>query len=314
LLAHQKLSQTTQDTIIFKVYDIDRSIWVEKTIKDSLKTQKVDLVFLPLKNEKTKAILKACASLKIPVVSSYQTELPTDSQLLFYSNSSVDRKLESLVEYFDTITDVELMYIDNKVNTDSSLYRSLKEYQKLGKIKPIKDLTTLVNNCKNKAIFFPFRVENLSLRNFTEIRRNCIEDKENIRIIGLYSWLFYNSMETKIWEEYKLTLLSDYYVDYENDTTKKFLNDFRKTYFAEPDYWSFIGYDDFLYFVSNSLNRELNKPNHSTQCQSLTKGTFMYNIQDLKQPYYNQNLHILKFKDWTFQIQNPCIEIPENNR
>jgi hypothetical protein len=314
LIAQQNLYSEHKDSVFLYFYDIDKSIWNSRTIADSLKQKNINLVFLPLKDTKNEPLLKACAQLNIPIVSPYQTQLKSDSQLIFYSNSSEELKIQKLIEYYDSIPETKLLFFDKKANTDSSLYATLKKYEKLGKISSIKDLTTLSEDCKNKAIFLPFRAENLSLRYFTEIRTNCIESKENIRIIGLYSWLFYNSMEPKIWEEYQLTLLSDYFVDFYTENTKLFLNQFRKTYLDEPTYWSFIGHDDFLFFANKLMSKELITPNFSTDCMRLTQGIYQYQIDELNHSYYNQKLHILKFKDWTFQIQNPCMETQENNK
>ena len=79
---------------------------------------------------------------------------------------------------------------------------------------------------------------------------NALAEDYPITLVGLSNYQRYQSIQTEYYHHVKLKLLSPYFVDYHSQVTTTFIGDFREQFAAEPNQFSFQGYDVAFYFMS----------------------------------------------------------------
>jgi len=73
---------------------------------------------------------------------------------------------------------------------------------------------------------------------------------QKITVIGDFQWQFFKNFEGDLWEKFHVHILSPYFIDYENPALNNFINRYRAKYNEEPSVWSFIGFDEMVYYGS----------------------------------------------------------------
>jgi hypothetical protein len=73
-------------------------------------------------------------------------------------------------------------------------------------------------------------------------------DSQNITVIAPMQWQFFKSFEGDLWEKFHVHVLSPYFIDYDNPALNNFIRSYRTRYHEEPTVWSFIGYDELVYY------------------------------------------------------------------
>ncbi len=70
-----------------------------------------------------------------------------------------------------------------------------------------------------------------------------------VTLFGLNEWQDFENIEVEYFQNLNLHLPVDLFVDYNRKEVKSFLSQFRERYLAEPDKYSFLGYDVTLYYI-----------------------------------------------------------------
>ena len=130
---------------------------------------------------------------------------------------------------------------------------------------------------------------------------NSIAEKYPVTLIGLSNYQHYRSIQPEYYHHVKLHLLSPYFADYQSPHTNHFIRNFRKQFYAEPNQFSFQGYDVAFYFMS-ALYRYGKDfvdclPAHRV---ALTQGNFNFEKQSRFGGYMNQGLFVVSYNpDYT---------------
>lgn len=77
---------------------------------------------------------------------------------------------------------------------------------------------------------------------------NVLSQRYAIRLMGFPVWQRYNSLESELFYNLNLSVLTPYYIDYKEDKTQGFVTDFRNRFECEPNVFSFRGFDVCRYF------------------------------------------------------------------
>ncbi|MEN6456562.1 MAG: LysM peptidoglycan-binding domain-containing protein [Prolixibacteraceae bacterium] len=79
---------------------------------------------------------------------------------------------------------------------------------------------------------------------------NALAEHYPVTLIGLSNFQRYKSIQTEYFHRTKLTYLTPYFVNYESSVVNQFIRKFRRNFYAEPNQYSFQGYDVTFYFMS----------------------------------------------------------------
>ncbi|WP_159520006.1 LysM peptidoglycan-binding domain-containing protein [Sunxiuqinia indica] len=83
---------------------------------------------------------------------------------------------------------------------------------------------------------------------------NSLSEDFPVTLVGMSNFQRYHSIQPEYLHHTKLHLLSPYFVDYNSSFTNRFIEDFRSNFSAEPNQFSFQGYDIAFYFMSALFN------------------------------------------------------------
>ncbi len=130
---------------------------------------------------------------------------------------------------------------------------------------------------------------------------NSIAEEYPVTLVGLSNYQRYKSIQPEYYHHVKLHLLSPYFADYQSLHTNHFIKNFRDQFYAEPNQFSFQGYDISFYFMS-ALYRYGKDfmdclPAHRVE---LTQGDFNFEKQSRFGGYMNQGLFVISYNsDYT---------------
>jgi len=79
---------------------------------------------------------------------------------------------------------------------------------------------------------------------------NALAEHYPVTLVGLSNFQRFRSIQTEYFHRTKLTYLTPYFVDYKSPAVNQFLRKFRRNFYAEPNQYSFQGYDVTFYFMS----------------------------------------------------------------
>jgi len=79
---------------------------------------------------------------------------------------------------------------------------------------------------------------------------NALAEQYPVTLIGLTNFQRYKSIQTEYFHRTRLNYLTPYFVNYESPVVNQFIRKFRRNFYAEPNQFSFQGYDVAFYFMS----------------------------------------------------------------
>ncbi|WP_372773390.1 LysM peptidoglycan-binding domain-containing protein [Mangrovibacterium sp.] len=134
---------------------------------------------------------------------------------------------------------------------------------------------------------------------------NAIAENYPVTLVGLSNFQRYKSIQTEYYHHTNLNLLSPYHIDYKAPLVNQFLYQFRKNFCAEPNQFSFQGYDIAYYFMSAmfSYGKDFIRclPYHQVE---LTQAEFHFEKVNRDGGYINQGLFILEYEpDYSIRLK-----------
>ena len=103
----------------------------------------------------------------------------------------------------------------------------------------------LSDTCEN-IILLPINNQPIVENIITNL--NVLSQRFAIRLIGFSKWQRYNSLESEVLYNLNFSVMSPYYIDYKDEKVAAFVTDFRNRFLAEPNDYSFSGFDLCRYF------------------------------------------------------------------
>lgn len=165
-------------------------------------------------------------------IAQYCNSLSSDANVVVVHNGTADEKkfLSLLKQAFATVA--------NKISVKDVLYSQkgiggVSEKMVSGK------MNIVISLLSKEAVVTNF------VRRLYELKR------ENLILLAPDSWEKFDNIETDYFESLHLHLFDGYFVDYSNENSIKFVEEFRAQYNTEPDInkYAFQGYDICTYFV-----------------------------------------------------------------
>lgn len=79
---------------------------------------------------------------------------------------------------------------------------------------------------------------------------NALAEHFPVTLVGLSNFQRYKSIQTEYFHRTKLNYLTPYFVNYQSALVNQMIRKFRRNFYAEPNQYSFQGYDVAFYFMS----------------------------------------------------------------
>ncbi|MBK5203718.1 MAG: hypothetical protein JJE45_08370, partial [Prolixibacteraceae bacterium] len=117
-----------------------------------------------------------------------------------------------------------------------------------------------------------------------------------ITLIGLSDYQRYKSIQTEYFYHTNLNYLSSYFIDYKSYSVNNFIHKFRNNFFAEPDNFSFQGYDVAFYFMNALKNYGHSFLENLPYLKvELLQDNFIFKKQSETGGYINEGLFVVKY-------------------
>ena len=126
---------------------------------------------------------------------------------------------------------------------------------------------------------------------------NSLSEDFPVTLVGMSNFQRYRSIQSEYFHHTNLHLLSPYFVDYHSLLTNRFIQNFRTNFAAEPNQFSFQGYDVAFYFMSALFQYGKD----FTDCLAyhhvnLNQGEFYFEKVSRYGGYMNQGVFVLDYK------------------
>jgi len=190
------------------------------------------------------------------------------------------KKEKNLVDAF------KLKY--NSISTDSAktiVFKDLKIAGTKNKLSTTKENVIIV--CSNDQAFVTDFINKIY----------TLKDDYKITVFGTEQWSDYENLELNIIQELNLHIPSNYFINYNDSSTKKFIQKFRNEFYAEPTRAGFLGFDLMHLIIENSQN-ELSIKN---LCENKFDGLhidFDFIKTSHESGYENNYTKIFKYEDF----------------
>jgi hypothetical protein len=115
----------------------------------------------------------------------------------------------------------------------------------------------------------------------------------NIQVYGTRKWLEFKTLQIGLCEQIKVRIISPYFFDFKDPNCTFFIEKYRERFFADPQEYAVIGYEQGVYFLNVLIKEHGN-------LSSITK-------QDLIRPLTNN--YQFKNKPEGKSIQNSILNI-----
>jgi len=130
-----------------------------------------------------------------------------------------------------------------------------------------------------------------------------------VTLIGLPAYQRYKSIQTEYFYNTNLNYLNSYFIDYKSSSVNNFIHKFRDNFYAEPDNFSFQGYDVAFYFM-NALR---SYGHHFIADLSLLKvellqDNFIFKKQSELGGYLNEGLFVVKYSPDYMECGRPYVD------
>lgn len=309
LLAADSLSRKGIKATIY-AYDIPDSAALAKVLRNPV-LKSADVIIGPFHGKRFDAVAAFAKENNIVCVSPVlkKSDIAQNNSLVNKVLPSDEIQIQQMGEYIGRFNCKKNIIIMHSGNSDSLMIEKLK-----AGIKSRCDSVKLhVINTKGRGVklvdsLIQPNVENIVMafsRDESYVSRLVLhlEKKNNkqrvVTLFGLNEWQDFENIEVEYFQNLNLHLPVDLFVDYSRPEVKNFLKKFREKYLAEPDKFSYLGYDVTMYYLQmlNKFGKTFyQRPEtiHATGLQS----SFDFKKVGTEGGLENQNTFILNYNDY----------------
>ncbi len=279
-------------------------------LKDTLKSLSIDLVIGPLLETELKKIVPFCNENKINIVSPVATlDSCFDKTYYMESNPGQNTYGKTAAELIKRdFKDWRIILVNERTTASNPIAKAFVAEIPKDSLHTIdyKGNGVISSNgfkgfTEKTVLFLPSRNEIFLSALMSKLQLLDTMDYE-IKVIGLYPWLYFKSMEGNIWEKYNLQLLVPFNIDYSNREVKSYVEKFRNKYNEEPNEYDFRGFDDILFYAS-MMSKYGTYFQRSFADENMERLHTNYHFErtDNCSGYKNTGLHVIKFENYEFK-------------
>ena len=319
LIAIDSLKKQNLNAQIF-IYDIDDkdSLSIPHLLRKP-ELAEMDLMIGPLYASSFIPIAKYAKKQGMPIVSPFvqANRILFDNPFVCKATSSNALQVVQMANFVvDTFHTQNILLINSGNKKDAELCSvfkkiakdvSLNKMYKLDSIKEIRgyaDIKKHLHATKNNVIVLPSNNQSYVTEFINTI--NPLHEEYKITIFGLQSWMNYDNLDFEYLNNLSLHLVSNAYINFNDEQTKKFTLKFSDAYKTNPDIYAFSGFDIAYYFI-NLLNKH--GEGFLNEIVEHTYKGLMLNLQFIKSTtsssgYENKYVRVLKYEDYELKPAN----------
>jgi len=332
LLAVEDLKKQGLD-INLHVFDTEKNPSVVRQKLQDLAPLKLDIILGPVYSHTFKLVAEYAQANQIPIISPLSSK---NSQLhnnpfVFQLNTSVqslcdkifdhlmsDKEDKNIVvvhsknykelEEYKLVSDIEQQLFENgKYWQYSNMNYSKISFEDYGNL----GLQYLLSKTQENIIVIPSSKPAVVESFLTNLK--ILSKSYPIQLIGFPSWQRYSSMDPSNLFELNTFILSPYYIDYESDKIKTFVDRFRYEFDSEPNDYSFRAYDFTLYFATAIKRYGVQFFDHLSEIKDIELLQSNYSIEGVSAwgGFENRGLHIINYTP-EFRIKSYKYEPVQN--
>ncbi len=201
------------------------------------------------------------------------------------------------LQEFNLIENIEYQLFEKGEywNTEDLFYQkiSFKEYGFCG-------IEALMRDSCENIVVLPSNdqawVENL----ITKL--NVLSRRYRIRLFGFSRWQRFSSVEPELFYKLRFTTISPYFIDYEREEVKAFVEKFRTRFHCEPNDFSFRAYDACRFFSLAAGKFGRNFPVKMNEIDlELLQSVYFFRRNSNKEGFENVGTHLVNYST-DFQI------------
>lgn len=204
-----------------------------------------------------------------------------------------------------------IIVVSDKSGLDKSISGVLKQQQSQQKDLKIKtveyvkgiDLQSVLIAGKVNHIIIASSNENVVKNSLHSIKDTSLF--QSVKVYGFPQWLEFKNSEYTLWQQAHVHIATPFYVDYQNEQVKQFVERYRSVYFTEPTEAAFKGFDQILFFA-NQLDNNGAKMMNKIDGESfpVMHTTFKFVKQEDKSGYQNMYLNMLEIQHYKWVKKN----------
>ena len=258
--------------IRLSVFDTQRSTAVLQKIIQSDTLRNANLIIGPVDPKNISLLSQYAAQNRIPIVSPLSGKTPASdlNPFLFQANPSFYTQLKSLVQESiepgtqkvivlreESLADAEMA--DHLVTllreqvaklTPAPTIEVLKYPKGGATLKLTPRLRSLIEGAKNTKIFIPSHSEPFVSDLLGQLNAiSLLKEADSIDIYGMARWFKMRNLDLSQLGAVRVTLFSPFYIDYQSELVREFLESYRDVFRVEPSQYAFQGYDVLKYFL-----------------------------------------------------------------
>jgi LysM repeat protein/ABC-type branched-subunit amino acid transport system substrate-binding protein len=313
LLAIDSLKKQHFNAKIF-VYDIDDSdsMNVTNTLKKP-ELKEMDLMIGPLYGSSFIPFSKFAKEHSIPIVSPFTqvNKILFNNPYVCKVSPSATLQIEQMARFVvDTFHTQNIILINNGNAKELSLYNAFKVtankalidkgYAPADSVKEVYGIGGIQNAIsltKKNIVVLPSNNQSYVTEFISNL--NVMKEKHDIVLFGLQNWNSYDNLDIEYLNNLSLHIPANNFIDYDDRITKQFILSYREKYKAEPESYSYQGFDVTCYFL-NALQKdgEAFLANLSENKQKCIETNFNFTQFPSDSGFENRFVYILKYSDF----------------
>ncbi len=238
------------------VYDVDKDTSKTRQLLRKPEMKTMDLIFGLLYQSNFQIVASFAKKNKINLVNpiSERSELVNGNPFVFKAQPSKKEQLEQLAEYMATaFTRGQVLIIRSGQYADHDAPDRLKKecLERYLKVQIVDGQEGAISRFqKDKPNYIVAFSEDQTytldlLRSMYKLR-----NEYDLTVVGLPNWASMDGLENEYLVALKTHIVARSFIDYENQSVKKFITKYQETYKSDPELLAFQGYDQAYYFLT----------------------------------------------------------------
>jgi hypothetical protein len=285
------------------VFDSEQP-WNYSSVEDTVLKNNTDLIIGPILDGRIKNMDSVSKKNKINYVSSLlANDKSTNKDYYFQSRaSSTGEALAAAKVTREYFKGYKIIYIaDKKIKGNAFAETLMKQFGR-------DSLTILECNGKGASVLpenLPLADSNIIIMParsetfVTAVLSKLTVSTQKIVIIGDIQWQFFRNFDPELWDKFQVHLISPYFIDYGDPSVNGFITSYRQRYREEPTIWSFIGFDEMVYYgnLMQKYGRYF-QAGITTQHMPLLHTTYHLRATRRGNGWHNEYVNVLKFQNY----------------
>lgn len=258
--------------IRLSVFDTQHSLAVVQKIVQSDTLRNANLIIGPVDAKSISLLSQYAAQNRVPIVSPLSGKTPASdlNPFLFQANPSFYTQLKSLVQETveqgtqkiivlreESLADAEMadhlvgLLREQASRLNPAPVVEVLKYPKGGATANLTPrLRSLIEGTKNSKIFIPSHSEPFVSDVLGQLNALLVlKVADTVDVYGMARWFKMRNLDLSQLGGLRVTLFSPFYVDYQSESVRGFLESYRDLFRTEPSQYAFQGYDVARYFL-----------------------------------------------------------------